>query len=161
MHRHLIPKFVGAVVLLTALGGGAAYAFTAGNVMPASYAGQGTATVSGYTVSNMNYGSCSSDADPCLTYLAPTGEGSPQDRINSVSFQLSPDNATFVAVDVWDTTGTILLGGGHNSCTWSSTGPGYGTWNPLYGVWTCDNLNDTGQTITPTNIGFVDVEAVQ
>ncbi len=55
MHRHLIPKFVGAVVLLTALGGGAAYAFTASNTVPATYAGEGTGVVSGYTVYNIHY----------------------------------------------------------------------------------------------------------
>ena len=48
MHRHLIPKCVGVVVLLTAFGGGAAYAFTAGNTVNASLAGEGAGAVSGF-----------------------------------------------------------------------------------------------------------------
>jgi hypothetical protein len=34
---------------------GAAYAFTAGNTVPTSYAGDGTGTISGYTLSNIAY----------------------------------------------------------------------------------------------------------
>ena len=55
MHRHLIPKVVGAVVLLTALGGGAASAFTASNTVAPSFAGEGSAAVSGYNVYNIEY----------------------------------------------------------------------------------------------------------
>jgi len=160
MHRHLIPKVVGAIVLLTALGGGAASAFTAANAMPAtSYAGQGTATVSGYQVFNMNYGACSTVGSPCLNPLSTTHSGDPQDGITSVSFQLAPDNAAFVAVDVYSTSNVLLDGaGGAGNCTWSATAPFPGTWTPGYGVWTCDL---TAGTVTVSNIGYVDVEAVQ
>jgi hypothetical protein len=169
MHRHLVPKFLGVVVLLTALGGGAAYAFTASNSVPASYAGQGTSLVSGYTVYNIDYGTCNSGAAPCLTYLTSSGVGDAQDSINSVSFQLSPDNAQFVSVQVWDTTGTVLLGGGHNSCSETAAGSpppdGLGAstpWIATLGIWTCTNLDDiSGETITTANIGAVDVQAVQ
>jgi hypothetical protein len=156
---------VGAVILLTALGGGAAYAFTASNSVPVSYAGQGTSLVSGYSVYNIDYGTCDTDAAPCLFYLDPPAAGGAQNEITSVSFQLVPDNALFVAVQVWDTTGTVLLGGGHADCTETVAGspPAWGgPWNPAYGVWTCNNLDDvSGEMITTENIGFVDVEAVQ
>ncbi len=55
MHRHLIAKVVGAVVLMTALGGGVASAFTAGNSVNTSLAGEGVGAVSGYVVSNIHY----------------------------------------------------------------------------------------------------------
>ena len=45
---------VGVVVAL-AIGGGA-YAFTASNTVPATTAGAGSGTVSGYTVTNIHYG---------------------------------------------------------------------------------------------------------
>lgn len=55
MHRHLIAKAVGATVLLAALGGGAASAFTASNNVQAGFAGEGVGQVSGYNVSNVHY----------------------------------------------------------------------------------------------------------
>jgi hypothetical protein len=173
MHRHLIPKFVGAVVLLTALGGGAAYAFTASNSVPTSYAGQGTALISGYTVYNIDYGTCQTYAAPCLGDPGSASTdvvGSPQDAVNSVSFQLSPDNAQFVAVDIWDTTGTVLLGGGGGSynCTEGSPGvaPADGAgastpWIATLGVWTCNVHPVAGQSLTVSNMGAIDVEAAQ
>lgn len=55
MKRHLVAKLVGATVLLGALGGGVASAFTASNAVTASYAGEGVGSVSGYVVSNVHY----------------------------------------------------------------------------------------------------------
>jgi hypothetical protein len=53
-------KFSGtriAVAAVTAMSvAGGAYAFTAANTVPASTAGAGSGTVSGYTVSNIHYG---------------------------------------------------------------------------------------------------------
>jgi hypothetical protein len=175
MHRHLIPKIVGAIVLLTALGGGAASAFTASNSVPISYAGQGTGQISGYTVYNIDYGTCQTWAAPCLgdPGTASTNVvGSPQDAVNSVSFQLAPDNAQFVAVQIWDIAGTTLLGGGGGSSHCSEGAAGVapqddqgntygGPWNPTLGVWTC-NVHPVGvQSLTVSDIGALDVEAAQ
>ena len=152
MHRHLIPKFVGAVVLLTALGGGAAYAFTAANNVLPSYAGQGTGVVSGYTVSNISYG---------LTWEStPPNVGGPQDQITSVSFNLAPDNANFVAVDIWGTSGSdgsgtpnTLVGGGggplSNGFPCSETG----------GLVTCHITAVSPYIPTPSDIQNIDIQA--
>jgi len=164
MHRHLVPKLVGAIVLVTALGGGAAYAFTASNTVSPSYAGQGSATVSGYTVTNISYG---------LFAIPAVNPGDPQDAIISVSFNLSPDNATFVAVDIWGTsnpngTGTAntLVGGGGGTingagspCTETSglvtcsvTGTGSGSD-------TQTDPNVAAPYPTPSDITSVDIQA--
>jgi hypothetical protein len=163
MHRHLIPKFVGAVVLLTALGGGAAYAFTASNTVNASNAGEGSAAVSGYNVYNIEYAGVAGVGDP--TY-APTGNGlsqtgsmvylgaptvggiSEQDAVQYVAFQLNPDNAHWAAVQLYNAGGTVIGGGGASQCsehaTTTST-PGFydpafgdGFFNPSYGIWICE-----------------------
>lgn len=55
MRRHLVPKLVGAVVLLASLGGGVASAFTASNTVQGSMAGEGIGVVSGYVVTNVHY----------------------------------------------------------------------------------------------------------
>ena len=101
---------MGAVVLLTALEGGAAYAFTAGNTVSPSLSGQGNGPVSGYVVTNITYG-----LGPANPVVNP---GDPQNAITSVTFTLNAP-ATFAAVDIWGTTnpnGTaspvILVGGG-------------------------------------------------
>src|ERR1039458_7570954 len=121
MHRHLVPKFVGAVVLLTALGGGAAYAFTAGNTVSPSLSGQGNGPVSGYVVTNISYGLGAANAV--------VNPGDPQDAITSVTFTLNAP-ATFAAVDIWgfanpNGTGTpnTLVGGGGGTIA-PAPGPG-------------------------------------
>ena len=78
---------------LLVLGGAVAiaaggFAYMASNAVGASNAGQGTGTVSGYSVTDITYG---------LTYSPVTNVGDPQDQIPSVTFDLSPTNATFVA----------------------------------------------------------------
>ena len=166
MHRHLIPKFVGAVVLLTALGGGAAYAFTAGNTVNASYAGEGTGTVSGYTVYNISYtGLTAPNAGANLPdnnntvggSVAQGNTGTPlyigtpagtQDGVTSVSFQLSPDNATWAAVTLYDSNGNSIGGGGASNC--GETG----------GWWTC-NVRNGANSIPMGSIAYLDVEAAQ
>jgi hypothetical protein len=168
MHRHLIPKFVGAVVLLTALGGGAAYAFTASNTVQASYAGQGTGTVSGYQVYNLDYTGIPASTPGGLVgtpiYVQDV-LGQSQNAITTVSFQLSPDNARFVAVDMFDAYGNLIGGGGASSCTYAA---GIA---PAAGVWTCNvSGNDTNNGVIPpvANAGvdvqalsYIDVEAIQ
>jgi hypothetical protein len=170
MHRHLIPKFVGAVVLLTALGGGAAYAFTASNTVAPSFAGEGSGTVSGYTVYNISYtGLTTPNAGanlPDNTYTGgsvpegntgtPNWIGEPggslgldqQDGVTTVTFQLSPDNATWAAVQLYNSGGTVIGGGGASNC--GETG----------GWWTC-NINNGGVAVPMVDIAYLDVEAAQ
>lgn len=53
--KHFVAKVVVATALLSAVGGGAAYAFTATNTVPQSLAGVGVGTVSGYSISDITY----------------------------------------------------------------------------------------------------------
>ena len=53
--RHRIGKLAAALATTGLLGAGA-YAFTAANYVPASYAGAGTASINGYMVSGITYG---------------------------------------------------------------------------------------------------------
>lgn len=170
MHRHLIGKLVGVAVVVASLGGGAAYAFTAGNTVAASNAGEGQAAVSGYTVYNIHYAGLSSPNPgvslPDNNYnggSVPQGNtGTPQyigtpggnlglaqqDGVTSVSFQLNPDNANWAAVQLYNSGGTIIGGGGASNCGETS------------GVWTC-NVNNGGSPVPMYNIAYIDVEAAQ
>ncbi|MGO9150333.1 MAG: hypothetical protein ACLP1E_00455 [Acidimicrobiales bacterium] len=67
-----------------------------------------------------------------------------QDGVTSVSFQLSPDNATWAAVQLYDVNGNVIGGGGASNC------------GETDGWWTCI------VTATPmVNIAYLDVEAAQ
>jgi hypothetical protein len=179
MHRHLIPKFVGVVVLLTALGGGAAYAFTASNTVAPTFAGEGSNVVSGYTVSNISYtglgagGANVGGSFPLSGPIAMGNPGSPtwigapvvsglaeQDGVTTVSFTLSPDNATWAAVQLYNSGDAVIGGGGASNC------------GETTGVWTCNVRSTEGYTqIAPdgspvapvpmSEIAFLDVAAAQ
>jgi hypothetical protein len=66
-------RFLVGLVASLAIAGGA-YAFTASNTVPTSNAGAGSATVSGYTVTNLHYG---------LNATTPS-------NIDSLTFNVSP-----------------------------------------------------------------------
>ena len=87
--RTLIGSFVIAGVVAAG-----SYAFTASNTVPATNAGQGTGTVSGYTASAVAYS---------LNGTTPT-------NIDSVSFTISPTSATTVKAQ-------FVSGGSWYSCT--------------------------------------------
>jgi len=55
------PRAVVAVALIAAVAAVGAYAFTASNTVPATNAGSGTSTVSGYAVTNIAYNLTASD----------------------------------------------------------------------------------------------------
>jgi hypothetical protein len=195
MHRHLIPKFVGVVVLLTAFGGGAAYAFTASNTVAASNAGEGNAAVSGYNVYNIEYSGVQGVGNP--TYN-PTGNGpsavgtmvylngptvgglTEQSGVQYVAFQLTPDNAHWAAVQLYNAAGTVTGGGGASSCSehatpTSTTGfydPAFGEgfFNSGAGIWICDvhatstgilGTAGVGGAVPVSDISYIDVEAAQ
>ena len=70
-HRQI--SIVVAVVVAAVIGGGA-YAFTASNTVPSTTAGSGAGTVSGYTVTNLHYN---------LNATSPA-------NIDSLTFTISP-----------------------------------------------------------------------
>lgn len=74
MRRDYRKLTYGGALLLSLVIAGGAYAFTASNTVPASNAGSGSGTVSGYTVSNVHYA------------LDPTTP----DNVDSVTFTIAP-----------------------------------------------------------------------
>jgi hypothetical protein len=98
-------RFLVGFVAAAAIAGGA-YAYTAANTVPASNAGAGSGTVSGYTVTNVHYG---------LNATTPT-------NIDSLTFNVSPSipntGSGKVAVSVALTTG----GPNSYSCTTNTAG---------------------------------------
>ena len=107
MMRSLIGKsrFLGALVVAGAMATGA-YAFTATNTVPASTAGSGNGTISGYTVTAIAYQ---------LVALTPTD-------VDSVTFTLSANATTakakIVAAGTTYTACTIA-GGVNVTCNFS------------------------------------------
>lgn len=76
---------LGALGVAAALGVGA-YAYTASNTVPTTYAGIGSATISGYTVSSVAYtlnGSDPENIDAVTFTIAPTAAGSVKARLVS------------------------------------------------------------------------------
>ena len=114
MHRFMVPKIVGAMVLLSALGGGTAWAFTASNTVGPTYAGEGVGTVSGFVVSNVHYQ---------LTQIQSPQLGSDAD-VSGVTFTLDHP-AQSVGYALYDGATAVGGGGSNPSCT---TGDGGWTW---------------------------------
>ena len=81
-------------IVLAALLALGSYAFTAANTVPGTTAGSGSGTISGYTITNVQYN---------LNAATPT-------NIDSVSFTISPSAATTVKVQ-------LVTGGSWFSCT--------------------------------------------
>ena len=107
MLRALIGKsrFLGALVVAAALASGA-YAFTATNTVPASTAGSGSGTISGYTVSAIAYQ---------LNATTPS-------NVDSVTFTLSANAATAKAKIVSGSTtytACSISGGVNVTCDFS------------------------------------------
>ena len=107
MLRTLIGKsrFLGALVVAAALASGA-YAFTATNTVPASTAGSGSGTISGYTVSAIAYQ---------LNATTPS-------NVDSVTFTLSANAATAKAKIVSGSTtytACSISGGVNVTCDFS------------------------------------------
>ncbi len=113
MKRHLVAKLVGATVLLGALGGGVASAFTASNNVTPSYAGEGVGSVSGYVVSDVHY-----TLAPSLT---PT-QGNDA-NVSGVTFTLN-HAASQAGYALYDSSGTAIGGGtctNTSGWTWTCT----------------------------------------
>jgi hypothetical protein len=107
MMRTLIgrSRFLGALVVAAAMASGA-YAFTATNTVPASNAGSGSGTISGYTVSAIAYQ---------LNATTPS-------NVDSVTFTLSANAATAKAKIVSGSstyTSCSIAGGVNVTCDFS------------------------------------------
>ncbi len=135
MHRHLIPKVVGAAVLLAALGGGAASAFTASNNVSTSYAGEGIGVVSGYNVSNVHYTIAQSN----------TPVDGNDANISGVSFHLD-NHATSAGYALYNNVNTAIGGG---TCTSTN---GYD--------WTCTASSNPDGYAPVVQASYLDVTAV-
>ena len=98
MRIHLFPRRRMVVVALLALAVGCGvYAYAAANTVPASNAGSGSGTISGYTVSSIAY---------TLNSTTPT-------NLDQVAFTISPATASTVKAQ-------LASGGSWYSCTNSS-----------------------------------------
>ncbi len=133
MRNLLKPRtFVVAAVAMLLSGG--AYAFTASNVVPTTTAGNGSATISGYTVSGVSYTlsnstSPGSATDPVITAvsftLAPTttcptsGENTPNCTPNVVDAVITGTSSTH---DYNNCTVTSASSGWTVACTLPSGG---------------------------------------
>lgn len=139
MHRFVIPKIVGAVVLLSALGGGTAWAFTAGNTVGQTYAGEGVGNISGFVVSNVHYQ---------LTQIQTPTIGSDAD-VSGVTFTLDHP-AQSVGYALYDASSVAIGGGGSSpSCNTSNGG-----W-----TWTCTASADGYAPVK--DVAYLDVTAAQ
>ncbi len=152
MHRFLIPKIVGAAVLLSTLGGGAAYAFTASNNVNTSLAGEGVGTINGYTAYNIHYH---------LTAASPVTYGD-NTVIDGIAFNLN-NPATQVGVSLWENSSTNVGGGQCFPLGYSQNG-NFNAWasgvlpTPVSNAWVCNLANNNGWV--PVNSAFhLDISA--
>ena len=171
----ILPRrlFVFGGAIAVAAGG---FAYMASNSVATTNAGEGAGAVSGYTVYNVHYTGLTSPNGgvslPNNDYTeTPTGSlgntgsmgylGAPtvnglqeQDGVTSVSFQLSPDNATWAAVQLYNAGGTVIGGGGASNC--GETG---GWWTCIVGDTGADSTS--GGPVPVSDIAYLDGEAAQ
>ena len=112
-----LKSLIGTAAAVAVIAGGS-YAFTASNTVPTTQAGQGTGTVSGYTVTSVAYG---------LNASTPT-------NIDTVTFTISPASATTVKAQV-------ATGGTWYSCTNTTGSVSCATTSPQLTVATAATLN--------------------
>ena len=129
--RLLRPRtFVVAAVAMLLSGG--AYAFTASNTVAATTAGNGSGTISGYTVSGVTY---------TLSTASPGTAASPV--ITGVSFTLS---AEAVAANVSAViSGSSSTSEDYNPCT--NSGGTTTSGETSGGTWTCDLSGTAGEPV--------------
>ncbi len=104
--RFFSPLRIVLVAVVAAVVAGGAYAFTAANTVPATNAGSGSGTVSGYTVSSIHYG---------LNSTTPN-------NIDSLTFSISPAVPSTGSGKV--IVQAALTTGGPNNYTCSTDAPG-------------------------------------
>jgi hypothetical protein len=114
--RSFSRRTIGALVVAGVLAGGT-YAFTASNTVPASTAGSGSGTISGYTISSIAY---------TLDSTTPT-------NLNAVTFTISPTTASQVKAQ-------LASGGSWYTCTNTSGSVSCTTTSPQATVAAATNL---------------------
>lgn len=112
-----LKSLLGTAVAVVAVAGGS-YAFTASNTAASTQAGQGTGTVSGYTVSSVGY----------------TLNASTPSNVDAVTFTISPASATTVKAQ-------LASGGTWYSCVNTSGSVSCATTSPQMTVATATTLN--------------------
>ena len=112
-----LKSLIGTVAAVAVVAGGS-YAVTASNTVPTTQAGQGTGTVSGYTVSSVAY----------------TLNGSTPTNIDAVTFTISPASATTVKAQ-------LVAAGTWYSCTNTAGAVSCATTSPQMTVATAATLN--------------------
>jgi len=112
-----LKSLIGTVAAVVVIAGGS-YAFTASNTVPTTQAGQGTGTVSGYTVSSVAYG---------LNASTPG-------NIDTVTFTINPTSATTVKAQV-------ATGGTWYACTNTAGSVSCATTSPQLSAATAATLN--------------------
>ena len=136
----------------------AGFAFMASNTIDASYAGEGSQTVSGYHVYDITYsgvsGSGGGQAGTMVYLTTPEPDSmngiQEQDGVSTVSFKVSPDNALWTAVQLYGSNKDVIGGGGATNCSEAN------------GTWTCNVTNVTdGGPVPAESIAYIDVEAVR
>ena len=116
-----------AVLALILILAAAIYGFAAANIVPETGAGDGSGTVSGYTITNVNW-VINSDSDPS--------------DVDSVSFDVNATAGAGAASEVY-----ISLDGG---TTWITTCTDAGA------TWTCTGLSDTVLSVTSLRVVAVE-----
>ena len=112
-----LKGLIGTLAAVAVVAGGS-YAFTASNTVPTTQAGQGTGTVSGYTVSAVGY---------TLNASTPT-------NIDAVTFTISPAPATTVKAQ-------LVAAGTWYSCVNTAGSVSCATTSPQMTVATAATLN--------------------
>jgi hypothetical protein len=112
-----LKGLLGTVAAVAVVAGGS-YAFTASNTVPNTAAGQGTGTVSGYTVTSVGY----------------TLNASTPSNIDAVTFTISPASATTVKAQ-------LASGGTWYSCTNTAGSVSCATTSPQMTAATAATLN--------------------
>ena len=146
MRNLLKPRtFVVAAVAMLLSGG--AYAFTASNTVPATTAGNGSAAISGYTVSNVTY---------ALSSSSPGTPASPV--ITGITFTLTGTSATVGATaptveDAVFATGSSSSAD-YSSCTGSWTKGTTGTSTHGTGTYTCSNTTAPATVAEVTSLAI-------
>ena len=105
-----------AVVVIVLFIAAITYAFAAANTVPESGAGDGSGTISGYTITNVTYDTMNGDTDPST--------------LDTVTFDIAPTGGASAPTEV---SVSVVSGGSWFSCTntsgttWSCTITGVNT----------------------------------
>lgn len=132
----------------------------ASNTVHASYVGDSAQVVSGYTVYTIGYSGVDAVGNPTgdtgtMVYIGTVNGNmtiAHQDGVTQVTFKLSPDNAHWAAVQLYNATKAVIGGGGASNCQETLTTR----------VWTCavTAVPPTTPTAVPGYaIKYIDVEA--